>query len=463
MAGVLAIDGGYNWRTAPVPIIRRRPRIPAHHAALWFGGSVVRGFVRRHPYLSAAGAAAALGLGAYRFYRRKSVRKMAETPRYPAAKRQKTEDSVKEARGAGGYTNDFHHKKTRRLGRVNLRKLAREGVHNIYDRYQMMGLYGKQTGLISLAKDKAVIAQDGTTTIANAANAPVCLFDLTCTRNNVAGTQYVPNVGYQLYRDTAAGSLVWNHLRGQNITTGVAGTDKGTVTYQVFSAPRALANLDSPLDNGILDWVRCQFVFFGAKKTSHKIWVDVCQLDGELQPRAQSVNLGQLPSDALSATGVVMGCDEQTSLIDGQQWWTNECSRLMDSPFATYGSKVKKLRFKILSRKQLEFSPVSSYEEAGSALCHKQSLNLYLKMGRKCDFAWRNDAQPGASILGDANIETDVEAGQHACYVHPNARVFLMVRSQVFNKVGDDAAFTTDADVAPSFDIRITRKWLISS
>ena len=204
-------------------------------------------------------------------------------------------------------------------------------------------------------------------------------------------------------------------------------------------------------------------MFFGSKKTSHKIWVDVVQMDPELQPRAGALSLGYTPDYPLSASGMNMGCDEQTNLVDGYQWWTNELARLMDGPFATFGSKVKKLRFNILCRKTIEFTPVSSYEEAGSALVHKQTMNLFLKMGRKCDFAWRNDTAPGSSVLGDAAVETDVETGQHACYVHPNARVFLLVRSQVYNKVGDDAAFAANTDCAPSFDIRISRKWLISS
>lgn len=371
-------------------------------------------------------------------------------------------DAVAEGAG-GGYVNDRHHKKMRTLGKVNLRKLAREGVHELYDRYQLMGLYGKQSGLLSFAKDAAVTAQDNSTVIANGATCPVFLWDLTCARNNVAGTEYVPNVGYQMYRDTANGNILWNPLRSQNITTGVAASNKGTSSYQVFGAPRALTFLDSPLDNALLDWVKCQFVFCGSKKTSHKIWVDVVQMDPELQPRAAALNLGYGNADPLSNGGLQMGTDEQANLVDGYQWWTNELARLMDGPFATYGSKVKKLRFNILCRKTIEFTPVSSYEEAGSALVHKQTMNLFLKMGRKCDFAWRNDTAPASSVLGDTTLETDVETGQHSCYVHPNARVFLLVRSQVYNKVGDDAAFVANTDVAPSFDIRISRKWLISS
>lgn len=371
-------------------------------------------------------------------------------------------DAVDEGAG-GGYVNDRHHKKTRTLGKVHLRKLAREGVHELYDRYQLMGLYGKQAGLLSFAKDGAVTAQDGSTVIANGATCPVFLWDLTCARNNVSGTEYVPNVGYQMYRETTTGNILWNSLRAQAINTGVAATNKGQSSYQVFAAPRALTSLDSPLDNALLDWVKCQFVFYGSKKTSHKIWVDVVQLDPELQPRAAALNLGFQPADALSTGGLQMGCDEQTWQVDGYQWWTNELARLMDGPFATFGSKVKKLRMKILCRKTIEFTPVSSYEEAGSALVHKQTMNLFLKMGRKCDFAWRNDVAPGSSVLGDTALETDVETGQHSCYVHPNARVFLMVRSQVYNKVGDDAAFAANTDCAPSFDIRISRKWLISS
>lgn len=460
MSGVLAIDGGRNWRLAPVPAIRRRPRIPPSHLALWLGGSLVRGFVRKHPYLSIASAAAAAGVGAYRYIRGRRVKKMATTPRY-GAKRARSEDAVYEGVG-GGYVNDRHHKKTCRLGRVHIRKLAREGVAAVYDRFQKMGQYGRQTGYLSLAKGNAANAQDGTTAVGGYVTAPVYMFDVTASRNYYNAAEYVPDVGYQVLCGTGSSSVAFNKVLGQNISTGVNGVDKGTAGWQRYESSRVAAAFDSPLDSAILDWVKVQLIFFGAKKTSHKIWIDVCQMDPQLQPRAQQLNLGYLSADPLSAAATTIGTDEQTNIVDGYQWWNNELARLQDGPFATYASKVKKMPFKILARKTVEFTPVSSYEEAGSALCHKQSVNMFLKMGRKCDFAWRNDTAPPL-ILGNSTIETDVELGQHACYVHPKARVFLMIRSQVFNKVGDNAAFGADADCAPSFDIRISRKWLVSS
>lgn len=460
MAGILAIDGGRNWRLAPVPAIRRRPRIPVHHVALWAGGSLVRGFIRKHPYLSIASAAAAAGVGAYRYIRGRRVKKMATTPRY-GAKRPRSDDAVYEGVG-GGYVNDRHHKKTARLGRVNLRKLAREGVCAIYDRWQKMGVYGRQAGSYSFAKDNVPLAQDGTTTLTGTVTCPVYLWDISSCRNYFSGAEYVPYAGYQVLRASTGSQVYFNPLRGQNISTGVDGADQGTCQWQTYEAPRIAASFDSPLDNGILDWVKVQIVLYGARKTSHKIWIDVCQMDPELQPRAVGVNLGTLTSSALASSTRGIGCDEQTNTVDGYQWWVNELGRLIDGPFTTYGQKVKKLKFKVLSRKVVEFTPVSSYEEAGAALCHKQTVNMFLKMGRKHDFGWRNDVAP-ANVLNDTVIQTDVELGQHATVVHPNARVFLMMRSQVFNKVGDNAAFTADTDCAPSFDIRISRKWLISA
>jgi len=373
------------------------------------------------------------------------------------------EDPVGDIKYNGGYVNDKHVKSLKRLGRVTLKKIAREGVESLYDRWQRMGLYGRQTGYFSFAKDGAAVAQDGTTaSMTNWVNCPAFLWDLTCSRNSFSANEYVPNVAYQMIRNTSSGLIGWNYLKGQVISTGVDATDKSGASYQYYGTPRASSLFDHPFDNAILDWAKIQMVFYGSKKTSHKIWVEVCQLDPELQPKAQTLNLGSLAADALSSTPGALGQDEQAQTIDGQQMWTNELARLVDGPFATFSAKCKKLRYKVLHKRTLEFTPVASYEEAGSALVHKQTFNLFLKMGRRCHFAWRNDGAPGSSILGDTNLETDVERGMHSTYCHPNARIFLLVKTQVFNKVGDDAAFAADSDCAPSFDIRISRKWLTS-
>lgn len=382
----------------------------------------------------------------------------------PFFKRRRGNDGPSVVEGPGAaYVNDRHHKRRRTLGRVNIRKLAKEGTAAVYDRWQLMNSYGLTSiRNLVLHKEGTVSNQDGTAN-ANLLGYPYYMWDLTAVRNVVSGNENVPDCAFQLVKSTVNNSFYWNLLRGQNITTGALGVDKGTAGYQWYKTPKAELYGDAPYDSAILDWVNVQAVFHGSKRCSHKIWMEVVQIEPSAQPDNQ---LNYLPAAALSSGPLTMGKDEggqYTAAGAGSQaHYTNMMARLTDGPFATALYGTRKMRERVLDRKCIEFSPVASFEENGTPLVHKQTINFFLKMGRKVNYAWQENDWNAANILGDNNIETEVDRGSHSVLVHPNARVFFRVFSQTYNKVGDDAIFANPNDCSPSFDIRISRKFIVS-
>lgn len=452
--------------------------IPASHIALWFAGSLVRGAIRKYPYRVAAAAAGGLGLGAYRHIRKRPVKRNIprkrppwradpidrSTPSMAAAstasyKRKRSGSEVVDFVGrSGGYVNDVHYKSRKTLGKVNVRKIAKQGTSALYDRWQKMGLYSATNGNMWLDKNGTATAQTGAA-IADHVTCPYYIWDLTEARNYVSGNERTPVACFQLLRNAVTGLYWLNPIAGQKIDDASAATNQGTANWQYYSTPRVTASLDSPIDAGLLDWVKIQAVCYGSLKQSHKIWFEICQLDPSLQPQP----LVYATTDGLLGGVGGFQTDEQGATNNAAMWHHNQLAHLVDGPFASiYQSPdMKKLKHRVLHRKCIEFQPVASFEENGGALVHKATLNMFVKMGRKCNFNWRiNSPDLANNQAGDGEIETKVERGDHECVVHPQARVFLRVYSTTYAQTGQNG--WTRQDVTPSIDIRISRKWIIS-
>lgn len=452
--------------------------IPASHIALWLAGSLVRGAIRKYPYRVAAAGAGAAGLGLYKSFRKRSVRKQPpfrrvpwkatpmETPRYPAAKRQRRSSGaggsvdVVAQPGVGAYANDTFIKKRRTLGRVNIRKLARAGVSAIYDRWQQMQAYGVSKGSMSLDRLGPTLTQTGLELERHYA-CPMYLWDLTAFKNTINGAVVVPQVAWQLVQyvspvGTNPKSYRWNPIISQNISTGQPGTDLQGMSYQEYFTPKTVANEagDLPLDACLLDWVKVQGVFWGSKKHSHKIHIEIVQMARELAP----ASYGQ-PSPFNLALGASSLVPDDTQ---NERWYANWTARSMEHPYSDWDKEVKKYQIKVLARRTIEFSPVASFEENGSADAHKTSLNEFIKMGRKCDLAWQGAGGELVNVPVNAGelavndpVTTMINRGRHSNFVHPNARVYLRIWSDAYYD-------GTAPDRCASFDLRITRKYLVS-
>lgn len=385
-------------------------------------------------------------------------------PRGMAISKRRRTDGVRggDAVGVGGaYVNDIHYKRKRTLGKVNIRKLAKQGTTSLYDRWQRMGRYANTGGQLYLSRlDAVTTAMDGTTALLNTPKGlPLYMWDLSSSINNIGGAYSYPVCAYRALK-ISNGNIVWNGVPSEIISTGVLGTTYGTGNWQYYDTSKIASALEGPIEQGLLDWVRIQMVVWGPKKASCKVWVEVCQLDELLQPNMSSTT--QAAATGLPTAYIVCNSDPVEGGSKNQDlYYTNFFTRLIDSPFGTYTKETRPMTYKVLDRKVLEFSPVASFEENGTALAHKQTLNTYIKFGRKCNFAWNNDQSVPSTTLGDSIIETQVNRGQHDCYVHPKARVFLRVYSDTFQSTGE-SVFTNPEDGAPSFDIRISRKWIIS-
>ena len=379
------------------------------------------------------------------------------------SKRRRTDGNVRggDAVGVGGaYVNDIHYKRKRTLGKVNIRKLAKQGTTAIYDRWQRMGRFANTGGQLYLSRLDAVTkAMDGTTNLLNSPQGlPLYMWDVTSCVNSIGGAYTYPVCAWRALK-ISNGSIVFNGVPSEAIATGALGTNYGTANWQYYDTSKPVNAVESPVEQGLLDWVRIQMVVWGPKKASCKVWVELCQIDEFLQPQCSAS--AQASTTSLPTAYFNLNTEPLEGTKNQDLYYTNMFTRLIDSPFGTYTKETRPMTYKVLDRKVLEFSPVASFEENGTALAHKKTLNQYIKFGRKCNFAWNNDIPPSSTTLGDSVLETQVNRGQHDCYVHPKARVFLRVYSDTMQSTGE-SVFTNPEDGAPSFDIRISRKWIIS-
>lgn len=256
---------------------------------------------------------------------------------------------------------------------------------------------------------------------------PCHLYDLTSVNNANNGTPINPIVGNELRfsteLDNVTGTPVfasWNALNQVNATTN----------WTALTAPAGDSlspNIASQLEGGtgFLDYVSVKMLLYGATAQPNKFLIELIQINKD----------DLVPIPDLGSSTAVGPTAQHTA------FWQYMTKRFCYSPLETNNTNMRRY-YKVLKSLTVEFDPKESSETASNRY---KEVRMFLKLNRKLDYRWKE-----TDVMAMSTTDVQVNLGVNQCYVHPRARIFLMIRA--LNPFQGPTATSTAANT-PTYDL----------
>lgn len=335
-----------------------------------------------------------------------------------------------------------------KLGKVTTNKLLQGIIDSSIDRWQSIRQF---SGYGSLFFSRQVDSP-----AAGFVKQPVFLMDLTCMNNVVddTGALYYPQNMWELYNAYAGGTTGqygWIQRAGQISSTGGAGATYATAGWQYEKTPGGGSVLKAPHANAILKWVDIRMNMWGTLNQPVKILAQIVQLPTYAQPK-DTFNTG---GTAVTPAAGVPCSDDGISGNDlgSIAFWNDLLDPQVFNPISSIGRK-QVAGLKVLRTVEVQFDPKTSIETESDP--HAKTVKLFLKLGRKLNFAWQDSTYSlNANNVNNVTPEWEASIGANNCYVHPKARVYLLLRAYCYTA----GTTTTPTNASyPSVDLIVRRK-----
>lgn len=270
---------------------------------------------------------------------------------------------------------------------------------------------------------------------------PVHLYDLTAVPQAQSNTTIYPNVHYKLYfTDETDGCLVnWKKEDSLEVYSPVGGVVNPTATvlrkeshlFPVFY-DRNLTDAGATAGNftahvgpkSFLESVNCRLGLYGPQQAPTKWLIQVVQLHQDVAPHQGST----------LATA----------------FWQALAKPYGYSPLEIGNWKLVKKKLKVLKSIVITMDAPESSEDHVNARMRQVDFQVYLN--RRCNYRWHDNADLTTMNAGDQPEEVDLDNQYIKTHVHPNARVYLMVRA-LTSYQGPGAVFTNNNQA--SMDLRL--------
>lgn len=337
-------------------------------------------------------------------------------------------------------------------------KILRSSIQTYVTRFQYLGAANELPFTLTYEQAPAPSGEN---------KYPLYLFDLTgLPQRRFPATDYweYPAVGYRLLRDRQDVSATDSNNRYKfGTVAGIHASGSGTATtWQCERRPER----PRPIANGHLDWVDIRLGVRGPKAKPCNVHIALVQFDEFFTPPAWgfSNNTGSI-ADALSQIET-----KDTAADTSKRWnefWLGLVDRHISHPLNKRDA-INVKGMKVLDWETLRFNPTSTFET--DTFGHKQELKWFKNMNRKCNYQWEHTmntvANTGTGIAVPPGDEDDPNRWDTTnpgfstlstedsvqAFVHPNARVFLMVLSEV------PTTGAYNADTNASFELLIRRR-----
>lgn len=286
-----------------------------------------------------------------------------------------------------------------KFGKLSLKKLLGNLSDHTTFTWQKYGRFG-DNGQIFLSnfKDTAVAVEKYTL--------PAVVMDLTSCLNYSNGTlvQYSPTWQLQKsFSTTTAGRYQWIPLQGQT-PAGLSNTN-----WQVeYSSHKSNTQMAYPNAASILKWASIELELWGMKNHPTKYTVEVCKFREEVCP---TTDLNADPNY--------------------NEFWDSMTKQYAFSPLANNMSGFNKKKVTVLRRYNIDIDPTASFENDSDP--HVKTFKIFLRFNRRMNYAWKFTNAAGQTSQQYEAVVYEQEDNENQNVVHPNARIFLMIRASNYN------------------------------
>lgn len=258
---------------------------------------------------------------------------------------------------------------------------------------------------------------------------PLHIYDLTCVNNSNSGTPIFPTIGNHLKFSTELDAIAstpvqaqWEAIYqdlGSSNGAWIANTGPSGDTV----VPTAVTGQIEG-GNAFLDYVSVKLLLYGATAQPNKFLIELIQITkDDLVPNPEAVQAAGVPTQLHTA------------------FWQYMSKRFCYNPIDTNNTNMRRY-YKVLKSLTVEFDPKESSETSTNRY---KEVRMFLKMNRKLDYRWKED-----DLIAMSTGDTQKNLASNQCYVHPRARVFLMIRA--LNPFQGPSATSTAANT-PTYDI----------
>lgn len=269
---------------------------------------------------------------------------------------------------------------------------------------------------------------------------PIHVYDLSSFNNRQSsgpGNIIKGEPAVQLYKNDITNQITTERLVQQGIGTGS--------TTQWIQFMTSDTNLSAaPGSRSIWDYFDARFCLRGTTNQATTFYIDLIQLNDQVLPfswpDAGPVGLNIADPRWVNRTLVV-----------------EELIRpLIYNPILDVNPTASKLFKRLESWK---FNMEAQYSDDNDAMPPTKIVKIFRKMNRVCNWNWNQEhvIQNQAEYLTGSTFPIPAD---NDCYVHPNARIYLVVRAlnPLYSTDGDFTSYKT-----PSYDVQIKVKHTFSN
>lgn len=345
-----------------------------------------------------------------------------------ARSRTVTKTKRKDDDGTGPYQQWSQRYAQATFGRLKMAKLINRETLTLYHQKFTRFNQGRGAEWLAQATDASNIVR----------TLPLVYWDLTSTINHVNGIISSPQPMYQLAKSTGAGTdgnIAWRPV------LGLDNTGASAAAWKIEKAEHSETNTNSfPGASSVLQWASIELELWGQQQYHTKWTVELVQINDDVKPD---------PAVNVANTGG-----------NYEMFWDNQIKSYAYSPLysgSVHGFKGKKI--KVMRRYNVDIDPTSTTETNADPHC--KTFRLFFKFNRRCNYDWQIAGGNGQTIAEFDDIDNPVNVQDNQTTVHPNARIYLMLRATDYNP----KATLADRSVAntPSYSWKIrTRHQLVN-
>lgn len=353
----------------------------------------------------------AIAAGKALFKRRKSA------PGRARAVRLRTRTSE----GTGSYAQWTQAYKQARFGRLTARKIDRLSTERLVYTHRLIGPfndYGKQFMLNF---------QDTN----GDQSYPLVLFELNSCNNVINGNIFTANPVYRLMQYSLTTSAAWVPINGQS-------TDGTTLQSGWILENASHLNTSTgafPLEQAIHKWSSLDLELWGCRNKPTKFHICLCQFSEDVLPSYG--NAGPAATE----------------------FWQSLIKHYTYSPLAKMEDGYNRKKMKILKQYKVNIDPTASFENDPDP--HVKTMKLFYRFNRMSNFSWEFSNGIGQTIAEMSDADWKQKSNQNKTQLHPNARIYVMVRASNFTKI--TAPNPVDNTTNPSISWRLRTCWMANN
>lgn len=253
---------------------------------------------------------------------------------------------------------------------------------------------------------------------------PCHIYDLTCVPNSNGTTAVGQTVGYKLgfTSELSTADVSWTAL-----PTNLVGSTQWLAQTASHGNPERMEGGQS-----YLDWVNVKMLIYAAGLQPTKVLIELCQFTRDAFVPAPDVTVSNTEHNA---------------------FWQSMIHKYIWNPIHPVNGNYKKY-YRVLKSLTVEMDAKESDENTPARY---KEVNMFLKLGRKLNYRWKEDDPAGLNATAPQVIELQTNTAVNQPRVHPRKRLFLMIRS--VTPLQFPQGINTPSN-SVSYDIALTKKHL---